>query len=72
MDHPHGHHVEPIPVDQLGARRRELLSLTKHATGSQMVFYPRLLSLKEADPKALEALRCDLLSLGQPYGLSAS
>ena len=66
---PRGRHVEPIPVEQLGSRRRDLMPTKEPALGSQMVFDPRPLSLKQADPVALETLRCDLLSLGQPSGL---
>ena len=33
-----------------------------------MIFDPRPPSLREADPKALEEFRCDLLGLPQPCG----
>ena len=61
--------IDPIPVDQLGARRRELTPQKKRATGSRMIFDPRPPSLRKPDPQALEYLRCDLLNLGQPCGL---
>lgn len=63
-----GRRVEPIPVDQLGARRRELFP-SKRAAGSKVIFDPRPQSLREPDPIALEDLRCDLISLGMPCGL---
>ena len=65
---PRGRRVNPIPVDQLGTRR-ELFPTKERATGSQMVFDPCPLPNRKADPLALETLRCDLLSLGQPCGL---
>ena len=43
--------------------------MKEYATASQMVFDPHPLSLRQANPLALESLRCDLLSLGQPSGL---
>ena len=63
---PHGRHINPIPVDQLGSRRRELLPPRKRATGSMTIFDPRPLPLRAADPVALERFRCDLLTLQQP------
>ena len=65
---PCGHRVPPIPVDQLGNRCRELFPTHEHATGSQLVFDPCPLSHRQPDPLALETLRCDLISLGQPSG----
>ena len=65
---PRGRCVDPIPVDQLVARRRELLPQKERAHGSRIIFDPRPPSLQEADPKALEEFRCDLLRLGQPCG----
>ena len=41
---PRGRRVEPIPVDQLGARRRELFP-SKRAAGSKAIFDPRPQSL---------------------------
>ena len=66
---PRGRHVDPIPVEQLGTRRRDLMPTKERALGSQMIFDPRPLCLRGANPVALETLRCDLLSLGQPSGL---
>ena len=65
---PRGRRVDLIPVDKLGARRRELLPQKDRAYGSLMIFDPRPPSLREADPKALEEFRCDLLVLAQPCG----
>ena len=67
---PRARKVEPIPVDQLGDRRRELLPSKVRAKGSQMVYDPRPLHLRQPDPQAVENLRCDLLSINKPCGLS--
>ena len=62
--------VEPIPVDQLGDRRRDLLPSKVRAKGSQMVYDPRPLHLRQPDPQATEKLRCDLLTINKPCGFS--
>lgn len=67
---PRSRKVEPIPVDQLGVRRRELLPSKVRAKGSQMVYDPRPLHLRQPDPQAIEALRCDLLVVNKPCGFS--
>ena len=63
---PRSRRVEPIPVDQLGDRRRELLPSKIRAKGSKMVFDPRPLHLRQPDPEAIEKLRCDLLAINKP------
>ena len=61
-NHPHACKVDPIPVDQLGDRHRELsvVPLKIRAKGSQMIYDPRPLSPREVDSQAIEKLRCDL------------
>ena len=65
---PRGRSVDFIPVDKLGASRRELLPQKDRTYGSLMIFDPCPPSLREADPKALEEFRCDLLGFAQPCG----
>ena len=65
---PRGRHLDPIPVEMLGSRRRELIPSKKRDYGSMMVFDPRPSNERLSDPKALERLRCDLLGLAQPVG----
>ena len=66
---PRQRHVDIVPVDELGSRRRSLTSSVR-SYGSGVVFDPRPTSLRDLNPLvALEKLRCDLLSLNQPCGL---
>lgn len=65
---PRARKVEPIPVDQLGDHQRELLPSRVRAKGSQMIYDPRPLDLRQSDPQAIEALRCNLLSINRPCG----
>ena len=60
---PCGKRVEPIPVDQLGARRRELKPEQFRSRGSKAVFDPRPLKFRTPCPQRLEELRCNLLKL---------
>ena len=64
-NHPRGRRVDPVPVDQIGARRRELLPSKRAAPH---VYDPRPMDLRAPDPVLLEDLRCDLINLGQPCG----
>ena len=45
------------------------MTTKQDALGSKMIFDTHPLSLKAANPVALETLRFDLLSFGQPSGL---
>ena len=65
---PRARKVEPIPVNQLGDRRRELIPTKVRAKGSQMIFDPRPLHLRQPDLNAIEVLRCDLLAINRPCG----
>ena len=65
---PRGRKIDPIPVDQIGIRRRELLPSKVRSKGSGMIYDPRPLHLREVDPQAIEKLRCDLLKTSQPCG----
>ena len=67
---PRARKVEPFPVHQLGDRRRELLPSKVCAKGSQMVYDPRPLHLRQPDPQAVETLRCDLLAINKPCGFT--
>jgi len=60
---PSGKHVEPIPVDHLGAHHRELKPERSHLRGSKMVFDPRPLKFRTPSPQRLEELQCNLLKL---------
>ena len=63
---PRGKRVDPIPVEQLGSRRRELQTDKTRATGSKMVFDPRPLKFQSFNQQNLEELRCNLLMLEKP------
>ncbi len=65
---PRGRHLDPIPVDMLGSRRRELIHSKSRDYGSMIVYDPRPFNERMSDPKALERFRCDLLGLSQPVG----
>ncbi len=52
--------MDPIPVDEIGARRRKLISTER---ASHSMYDPRPLNFKQQDPEALEKLRCDLINL---------
>lgn len=67
---PRARKVQPIPVDQLGDRRRELAPSKVRAKGSQMIYDPRPLNHRKADTEAIEKLRCDLLSINKPCAFS--
>ncbi len=56
--------VDPIPVDELGNRRRELLQMSSRSTSSVM-FDPRPMDYRTKDDNAIENLCCDLLNLKQ-------
>lgn len=56
--------VDPIPVDELGNRRRELLQMSATSTSSVM-FDPRPMEYRTRDDDATENLRCDLLNMKQ-------
>ena len=56
----------PIPVDELGSRRRELTNSSRRAN---VLFDPQPLSLRKESTTALEKLRCDLLGLPQQCAL---
>ena len=58
--------VDPIPVEKLGDRWRELLPLKICGKGSQMVYDPQPQHLRGVDNLALENLRCDLLCINKP------
>lgn len=62
-NHPRGRRVDPVPVDQIDARRRELLPSKRAA---HQVYDPRPMKFRMPDPILLEDLRCDLINLGQP------
>ena len=62
--------VEPIPVDQLGDRRCKLLPSKVRDKGSQMIYDPRPLHIRQPDPKTTENLCCDLLSINKPWSLT--
>ena len=62
-------HVNIIPVDKLGFRRRELQPSTVRNQGSGVVFDPRPPSLRTLHPMAIENLRCDLQQINKPCGL---
>ena len=64
-NHPRGRRVGPVPVDQIGARRRELLPSTRAAP---QVYDPRPATLRQPDMTLLEDMRCDLINLRQPCG----
>ena len=67
---PRGRHVDIIPVEQLGSRRRELVPTPKRTLGSGEIFDPRPHHLRHFNPLVrLERLRCDLQDLSQPCGL---
>ena len=66
---PRARRIDPIPVNQLGVRRRELLPPKNKSSGAHVIFDPRPLALREADPASLEELRCTLLTLGEPCGV---
>ena len=53
---PRDHHIDPIPVDQLGAHCSELVPWRKRATGSHMIYDPCPPSLRKPDQQALEDL----------------
>ncbi len=57
---PRAKKVTPIPVDELGSRRREL---TKSSRKAHILFDPRPISLRQKSSLSLEKLRCDLLVL---------
>ena len=64
---PRGRKIEPIPVEHLGDRRRELMMPSK--IRSQMI-YARQPQYREIDhDAALENLRCDLVSVNKPCAL---
>ena len=63
---PRAKKVNPIPVDELGSRRRELTNSSRRAN---VLFDPRPLSLRKESTTALEKLRCDLLGLPQQCAL---
>ena len=44
--------IDPIPVNQLGARRRELLAPRKKFSGANVIFDPQPLAYREPDPGA--------------------
>ena len=67
---PHARKVEPIPVDQLGDRHRELVPSKIRAKGSQMIYDTRPLNHREVDCQAIEKLRCDLLLINKPCSFS--
>ena len=62
------HKVDPLPVNQLGDRRRELVPSKVRAKGSLAVFVPRPLDFRKPDSNAMENLRCDLLAINKPCG----
>ena len=66
---PRQRHVDIVPVDKLGPRRRQLTSsITSY--GSGVVFHPCPTSVRESNSsQAIERLRCYLLDLHQPYRL---
>ena len=66
---PRGRKVNPIPVDKLGDRRRELFPSKIRDKGSKMVYDPRPPHLRTADSSALENLRCELLCIDKPCAL---
>ena len=66
---PHAQRIDLIPVHQLGAHRCELVPPKKKSSGAQMIFDPRPLPQRSADPAALEQLRCELLTLGKSYAI---
>ena len=66
---PRAKRIDPIPVNQLGARRRELLPPRKKSSGANVIFDPRPLAYREPDPGALEELRCTLHTLKEPCAL---
>ena len=68
-NHPRGRKLDPIPVEKLGDRRRELLPSKIHGKGSQMVYDPQPQHLREADHFALENLHCKLLCTNKPCAL---
>ena len=57
----------PIPVDELGKRRREI---TKTSRKTNAVFDPRPLPLRHGSSTAWEELRCDLINLPQQRALT--
>ena len=66
---PRGRKVDPIPVDRLVSRRKELLKGDQSTKPSSVIFDPRPLSLQIDDPVAVENLRCDLIGNNQPCAL---
>ena len=69
-NHPRARKVEPVSVHQLGNHRSELLPSKVCAKGSQMVYDPHSLHLRQPDPQAVETLRCDLLAIYKPCGFT--
>ena len=69
-NHPRAKRIDPIPVNPLGTRRRELLPPRKKSSGANVIFDPRPLAYREPDPGALEELRCTLYTLKKPALLS--
>ena len=58
--------AKPIPVEKLGSQRRELQSTNiLQNIGSKMVYDPRPIKHRAADPNLLENLCCDLLQYEQ-------
>ena len=62
--------VEPIPVLELTARRKEILNSKRRLRPVPSQYDPRPLSLRSPDPLRLEKLRTDLLQLNRPCVLT--
>ena len=60
---PRGKRVEPIPVEKLDTRHRQLLPERLWATESRMVYDPHPVKFQTTNPQALEELCCNLLKL---------
>ena len=68
---PRGRKVDPIPVDQLVSRQKELLKGEPSTKSSLVIFDPRPQSLQIEDPVAVENLRSNLIGSNQPCALLA-
>jgi hypothetical protein len=66
---PRARKVEPIPVEKIGERRRNLLPSKFRSKGSQMVYDPRPLDCRSKDEQSIENLCCELLLINKPCWL---
>ena len=65
---PRARKLYPIPVDELGSRRKELMKRNVSQQSSLVVFDPRPLALRQENHKRVEQLHCTLLNFTQPAG----